>query len=441
MSLHSIAGIMQVIAVCVVLITAVACVWFYWFFKVRKKKRVQEIQIDYESLNKFDSLDFCKFEDIKDDMIITNNGTRFVGVIKARGFDYFQSKAVERNSAEAGYATFINMLSEPTTFRQYTKAVDLDGVRDNYKAAYDRVEQTLFNLSDDFNRLTEQYYNLKENNAISEETEYEILNQCEEIAARIDVYNYRRLHLADNLDYIDQTSKITSPEKIQTYVFDWEYNPLLGVTDLSDEEIHKRAVTELKRKADSYIHALGNAGVRASRVHTPELLQMFRRHYHPVTANVFTQKDFESSNYYDEITASSGMKESDYELAEEQGVLEQVMDQKDKIYNNMVESGVDSDVAEKITDTYDIEALGAAKAEEEGVNVNVMTGDSIEDRKKEILRNKFEESEKQRLKAEKERKDKEKRQKAVTGKSPEKKQVEDHIYTGLDFDLPDIDIK
>ena len=48
-------------------------------------KAIQEKQIDYESLNKFDSLDFCKFEDIKDDMIITNNGTRFVGVIKARG--------------------------------------------------------------------------------------------------------------------------------------------------------------------------------------------------------------------------------------------------------------------------------------------------------------------------------------------------------------------
>ena len=212
----------------------------------------------------------------------------------------------------------------------------------------------------------------------------------------------------------------------------------MGVTDLTDEEIHKKAITELKRKGDAYIHALGNAGVRASRVRNNELVQMMRRHIHPLTANLFTEKDFEASNYYEEITSSSGLKESDYELAMEEGVLEQVQDQQDKVYNEMIERGVEAEVADKISQSYDIEALGAYGKEDES-NRTITSGD-IEDRKKEILTNKFEEREKKRIKEEKAREEKEKRvSQMASTKEPKQEEQKDHIFTGLslDFDIPE----
>lgn len=446
MSLHEIARISQLIAIIAVVVMLVAGIWVYWFFKVRKKKRIKEDKINYDELEKRDSLDFCKFDDIKDDMIITDNGTRFIGIIKARGFDYFQARPEERNSTEGGYGMFINSVSEPITYRQYTKAVELDETRNSYKAAYDRTEQTLFNLNEDFNRLTAQYYDLKNSGQeMSDEVEWEILNQCEKLAEQIEVYDYRRLHLADNLNYIDQVTKVTSPEKVQTYIYDWTYDPLFDATELTDSEIHKKAITELKRKGEAYIHALGNAGVRASRVHTDELIQMMRRHFHPLTANTYTQKDLAESNYYEEITSSSGLRESDYEIAISEGVLEQVQVQQDNVYNEMIERGVDAGTAAKITDSYDIEALGSYKAEEEGVQP--ITNADIEDRKKEILTNKFEEREKKRLKDEKVRRDRERHeaQTSPDNKASEKKapseEEQDHIFTGLglDFDMPNYD--
>lgn len=438
MTLHNMVKVVQLIAIIIAIVIVLVGLYAYWYLKVRKKKKVTEETINYDTLERKDSIDFCKFDDIKDDMIITDGGTRFIGIIKARGFDYFQSRASEQNMTEGGYGMFINSITQPITFRQYTKAVDLDGVRENYKNAYDRTEQMLFNLNEDFNRLTSQYYDLKSEDKLTDEIEWELLSQCENLASKIEVYDYRRLHLADNLNYIDQVSKVTSPEKVQTYVYDWTYDPLMGVSDLTDAEIHKKAITELKRKGDAYIHALGNAGVRASRVRNDELVQMMRRHFHPLTANVFTAKDFEASNYYEEITSSSGLKESDYELAMQEGVLEQVQDQQDKVYNEMIERGVDAEVADKIMESYDIEALGAFNTEDE-TNRTITSGD-IEERKKEILTNKFEEREKKRIKEEKAREEKEKRVAQIApAKESKKDEQKDHIFTGLslDFDMPD----
>jgi hypothetical protein len=438
MTLHNMVKVVQLIAIIIAIVIVLVGLYAYWYLKVRKKKKVTEETINYDTLERKDSIDFCKFDDIKDDMIITDGGTRFIGIIKARGFDYFQSRASEQNMTEGGYGMFINSITQPITFRQYTKAVDLDGVRENYKNAYDRTEQMLFNLNEDFNRLTSQYYDLKSEDKLTDEIEWELLSQCENLASKIEVYDYRRLHLADNLNYIDQVSKVTSPEKVQTYVYDWTYDPLMGVSDLTDAEIHKKAITELKRKGDAYIHALGNAGVRASRVRNDELVQMMRRHFHPLTANVFTAKDFEASNYYEEITSSSGLKESDYELAMQEGVLEQVQDQQDKVYNEMIERGVDAEVADKIMESYDIEALGAFNTEDE--NNRTITSGDIEERKKEILTNKFEEREKKRIKEEKAREEKEKRVAQIApAKESKKDEQKDHIFTGLslDFDMPD----
>ena len=438
MTLHNMVKVVQLIAIIIAIVIVLVGLYAYWYLKVRKKKKVTEETINYDALERKDSIDFCKFDDIKDDMIITDGGTRFIGIIKARGFDYFQSRASEQNMTEGGYGMFINSITQPITFRQYTQAVDLDGVRENYKNAYDRTEQMLFNLNEDFNRLTSQYYDLKSEDKLTDEIEWELLSQCENLASKIEVYDYRRLHLADNLNYIDQVSKVTSPEKVQTYVYDWTYDPLMGVSDLTDAEIHKKAITELKRKGDAYIHALGNAGVRASRVRNDELVQMMRRHFHPLTANVFTAKDFEASNYYEEITSSSGLKESDYELAMQEGVLEQVQDQQDKVYNEMIERGVDAEVADKIMESYDIEALGAFNTEDE--NNRTITSGDIEERKKEILTNKFEEREKKRIKEEKAREEKEKRVAQIApAKESKKDEQKDHIFTGLslDFDMPD----
>ena len=94
---------------------------------------------------------------------------------------------------------------------------------------------------------------------------------------------------------------------------------------MTAEQIREKAVTELNRKAAGFIHALSNAGVRATRVRTAELKFMMRRHWHPLTADEFNPYLYEGTNAYDDVTSSSGMKESDYEMAEENGTMSEII--------------------------------------------------------------------------------------------------------------------
>lgn len=397
--IEQLTNIARIILFILIVIIALGLLIMVYFKKYkRKNKAVEYDDIDYSSYDRKDSVDLCKFEDIVDDMIITDNGTRFVGIIKVRGFDYFYARPAEKNRTEAGYASFVNMIKEPMVYRQYTKAVDLSGTRAMCQSAYEKVEADLFLLSEEFNQQREQYFDLADKGKLSVDMEEQILDSLEEKARTMEVLEFRRDHLYDNLSYIDAVSNITSPEKIQTYTFDWVYDPLIGASDLTAEQIREKAVTELNRKAAGFIHALSNAGVRATRVRTAELKFMMRRHWHPLTADEFNPYLYEGTNAYDDVTSSSGMKESDYEMAEENGTMSEIISLQQKKYDEMIDRGVEPQVAEEMLATFTKEDL-----EKEAARVSrSISTEEIKDRKEAILTNKFEEHEKVRQK-EKER--------------------------------------
>ncbi len=88
--IEQLTNIARIILFILIVIIALGLLIMVYFKKYkRKNKAVEYDDIDYSSYDRKDSVDLCKFEDIVDDMIITDNGTRFVGIIKVRGFDIF----------------------------------------------------------------------------------------------------------------------------------------------------------------------------------------------------------------------------------------------------------------------------------------------------------------------------------------------------------------
>lgn len=146
------------------------------------------------------------------------------------------------------------MIKEPMVYRQYTKSVDLSGTRAMCQSAYEKVEADLFLLSEEFNQQREQYFDLADKGKLSVDMEEQILDSLEEKARTMEVLEFRRDHLYDNLSYIDAVSNITSPEKIQTYTFDWVYDPLIGASDLTAEQIREKLLRSLTvRQPDLYM--------------------------------------------------------------------------------------------------------------------------------------------------------------------------------------------
>ena len=107
------------------------------------------------------------------------------------------------------------------------------------------------------------------------------------------------------------------PQQIQTWVFDWEFNPLDFSVDLSDEEIYKRAIMELDAIANAKIHALSNCGVKAYRCSTEELIEMTRRYSCPVSADRFKLRDIVNSSFFDDIFTSDDVQRMSKRAAEE----------------------------------------------------------------------------------------------------------------------------
>mgnify|MGYP000017729668 CR=1 FL=1 len=391
--------IFEIILVMLIILMAIAAGVYIIYKKKKKPSSVMEEETDYSNLKRQDAISYVKFDEIKSDMVITNNGNRFVGAIKCKGFDFFSSQPNERKRAHDGYLGFINLINKPITYRQYTKNVDMDDTIQDYQRAYDQIEKELFFISQDYDKVLSEFRE-KKLDGMDMDTEMAYLVQLEDMNKRMDILGWRRDHMADNLDYAEDITSNAAPESVETYIFDWLYEPLAGIRNLTQEEINKKAKKELARIANSYIHALGAAGVRSTRIKTDELRQMNRRHWHPVTANRFKLKNIENSNFYDDITAAPALTEADYLVAEQEGTLQEIYAaQEDYMAQN---------VPGRIIESIPYEQLLAHARGEDAQNEDEITPEMLDERKS-ILVNHFKAAEEKRIAEEKKQEEEQQR--------------------------------
>ena len=94
----------------VFLLVLVGSLLFYIGFKRKRRVKMEDIQTDYSMLKRMDSVDYLKFDDILDDMIIADHGTRFIAVISCKGFEFFSAHITDRINTQNGYRSFIGTI-------------------------------------------------------------------------------------------------------------------------------------------------------------------------------------------------------------------------------------------------------------------------------------------------------------------------------------------
>ena len=334
-SIQKLTLILQVILVILVVVCAIVGLVVFWYMKVKKPGRMKVVEVDYSGLKRTDSIDYSKFDCIEDDMIVTNNNRVFHAAIQCRGFDFFSAAPQEQIMARDGYLSFISTITDEIYYRQYTKKVDLDDTINAYKASLDNTEEKLYNITMDFNNIQEQYVSerekcLQEDKEMDVDRELGYLNELERLSNLINNFTWRRADLENNIRYAENMSENTAPERVETYFFKWVYEPVIG-RELSEEQIYMKAKRELNRMANSYIYALSSAGVRSLRVKTNQLRQMYRRHWHPGTADLYKSVEVENSSFYKDVVSSSVMLDTEYEVAMAAGVINEVYDAQEKL--------------------------------------------------------------------------------------------------------------
>ena len=162
---------LQLVAGAIFLVLAAAGAAGLYFFRFQRRK-VKEKHIDYSNFKRVDSLDYVRFDDVAENMVVTDGGRRFVGGISCGGCDYRDAESGERLQVIRGYLSFLNVLdSQYIQFWQMARDVNLDRMVSDYKKQLSRLQEQHYLLSLDYEELR------KESEKVPE-TEPEEYDQC-----------------------------------------------------------------------------------------------------------------------------------------------------------------------------------------------------------------------------------------------------------------------
>lgn len=319
----------------VVLILLVGIVAFIIYHRRNQRRRIKEDETDYSTLERKDAISFIKIDDIKNDMIIADHGNRFIGVIQCEGFDFYSAQSDEQLATGVNFLSFIDTLTKPVTYREYSKVVDIEDTVENYKEAYKNVEKELYNAVEDQKALTNAMRK-RQDMSLEEIEKYD--KEMEKAEKKIKSLIFREKHITDQLEYADKYSGSKMiPDVEQTWVYDWKYNSMEYPVDLTEEQILKKAAQELNAKARAMSHALSSVHVKAKRCKTEELIDMCRRYSSPISTTRFKLKDLLNTSYYDDIITSDALSEL-REKTEKMG-QEDMKDNMTELMTEIIEKG------------------------------------------------------------------------------------------------------
>lgn len=312
--LDKVTNILIVFAVILVIIILIGAAAYLLYKRKRKPYKGTYDSTDYSGLAREDSKDYLKIDDIIENVIIANNWTRFIGVIDCVGFDFYSMSAREQFSVMNNYGVFINTIDGPITYRQYNCSADMEDTIIRYT---DALKKVLAELEEVFLRIDEL---CKIDKSMFSADDTEVYEQSmASLSKRLDVLEFRRLHILDQLRYIEQYSGTnTVPLLFQTYVFEWTTALLDAADSMTHEELFQKASTELQTIASNKIHALNGCGVKARRCGYDELIDMFRRNSLPVSSERFKKNDLKKIEFDADIITSESIQQFRAKINEEQ---------------------------------------------------------------------------------------------------------------------------
>ena len=155
--------LMQILTiVLILLIFAILVLAFvYWQMSIKSKREKETKESNKENKSnqtntsqggytKLSIFDFMEFDKIEDNMIVQNNGQRYLMGIECEGINYDLMSEVEKTSVEQGFIQFLNTLSHPIQLYTQTRTINIGSSIENYNKKINEIK-------DELNRKQSQY--------------------------------------------------------------------------------------------------------------------------------------------------------------------------------------------------------------------------------------------------------------------------------------------
>ncbi len=239
---------------------------------------------------------FMEFDKIEDDMIIQENGEKYVMVIKCQGINYDLMSETEMLAVEEGFSNFLNTLKYPIQLYVQSRSLNLEDEINKYK-------ERLLVIKDDYDKAELAAYTRKKN---------EKLSQKERDAIDFEVKKKKILadYGADIINYVEKMSLNKNILQRRYYVVVSYYTSELGLaTNFTKEEAHDLAYSELYTRCRSISGALLPCGVDSKILNSEELAELLYIAYNKDDADIYNIRKALNSGFYRLYSTSKNVVE------------------------------------------------------------------------------------------------------------------------------------
>ena len=250
-------SILTVVAtVIVILLMVLAFVYFRMEARDKKGKDSKELK-DRENTPKKSSknkqytvdsiMNFMEFDKIEDNMIVQNNGKKYVMVVECQGVNYDLMSEEEKVSVEEGFLQFLNTLTGPVQIYTQTRTINMSSSIQSYKEKVDEIEAA-------YNKQKAKYEELVKRGNVPND---QLKKEYYELVKQRNLCEYGK-------DIIFNTEKMSLNRNIlnkKYYVALAYYTSELGQENYDKNEIQELVFSELYTKAQAIIRSLAISGV------------------------------------------------------------------------------------------------------------------------------------------------------------------------------------
>ncbi len=297
-SINTITIILVAVLLVMVLLLGILCI-LYFKSKNKKEDKKDAIQGNTSADSKSKTtksytvesvFDFMEFDKIEDNMIITQNGAKYVMVVECQGVNYDLMSEVEKNAVEEGFIQFLNTLRHPVQIYTQTRTINLENSIGTYRTKVQEIEDELEKEKMKYDQMVNS----------GNYTDEELKAAFYELTKTTNLYEYGK-------DIIYTTEKMSLNKNVlnqKYYVVVPYYPEELGENNFDKQEITNLAFSELYTRAQSIIRTLGVCGVNGKVLNSNELVDLLYVAYNRDDAEIYgVDKAIEAG--YDELYSTA----------------------------------------------------------------------------------------------------------------------------------------
>lgn len=275
-------GLTVVLVFLIFMIVVLAFIYWNMNRKAKKEEEEEEARTNpvgnstkvAKEYTKKSIFNFLQFDKIEDNMIVQDNGQKYLMVIECEGVNYDLMSKVEKTAVEAGFVQFLNTLRYPIQLYVQTRAVNIGESIQNYRSKLAITKKELDNKQMEYNRiLKSEDYN---------EKEAEIVRR--ELIRIKNLYEYGQ----DVVNDIQKTSSNKNVLRKHYYIVVPYYTAEIGTDLLADEEKRNMIFSELYTRCQSLIRALFSCEMKCRILNSTELVELLYIAYNRDDAETYS---------------------------------------------------------------------------------------------------------------------------------------------------------